>query len=330
VNAEELAAAVEELDTRLERLRVLMDMYFQGIEKIPPNIVQKDVERRIWVLRREKIRNTGTRFRFQQIVQRYNTFGSYWQRIMREIENGTYKRDVLRAKKRFGPDALKPQPPPQPNEAPPPSVDLLEDDLSEDDLAGFGDLAPFPVAPARPAPPGPPPKHQPAAAPPPAAPAAPVVAKPAPVFKPPPPRQPPSPAVPEILAKKVENDDDLDDMLDAALGPAAHSPKKEAPKPVAVAPQPAPARPQPVAAKPTPALKPQPTGAHGEDFRRVYAQYVEARRKNGESTAGITYETLAKSLAQTKEKLRDRTAGKKIDFEVAVKDGKTILKPVVR
>ena len=36
------------------------------------------------------------------IIQRYNTFQQYWQRICREIENGTYKRDLGRAAERFG------------------------------------------------------------------------------------------------------------------------------------------------------------------------------------------------------------------------------------
>ncbi len=327
MTGEELAAAVEELDLRLERLRVLMEMYFQGIEKIPPHIVQKDVDRRIWVLRREKIRNTGTRFRFQQIVQRYNTFGSYWQRILREIENGTYKRDVLRARKRFGPDALKA---PAPTKSEPPQSVELEDDLGDDDLSDFGDLGPLPTAPKPAAPPLNRPPGRPPRAPAPPTPAPPVAATPVPVpsVKPLarslPPKQPPSPAVPQILAKKVETDDDLDDMLDAALGPAAH-----AKKPEPIKPQVAPAPPAKPVERPRPAIaKPQPT--QGEDYRRVYAQYVETRRKNGESTAGLTYENLAKSLDQTKDKLRDKTAGKKIDFEVAVKDGKTILKPVVR
>jgi hypothetical protein len=318
VNAEELADAVEELDHRLERLRVLMDQYFQGIEKIPPNIVQKDVERRIWVLRREKIRNTGTRFRFQQIIQRYNTFGSYWQRIIREIENGTFKRHVQRAQKRFGPDATKPTAATEP----PPSVELEEEDLT-DDLSGFGDLGPLPTAAAPPnRPPGPPPnKPAPIAA----APAKPVV--PPAVARPMPTRQPPSPAVPQILARKVETDDDLDDMLDAALGPGAAPKKPEPIKPQVVA------APAPVVARPIERPRPQPAAPvakQGDDYRRVYSQFVEARRRNGESTAGLTYETLARSLEQTKDKLRDKTAGKKIDFEVAVKDGKTILKPVVR
>src|SRR5262245_18942676 len=73
-----------------------------GLEKIEPQIPRKDVNRRIWVLRREQIRNSGMRFKFQMLVQRYNTFQQYWGRITREIEKGTYRRDVLRAAKRIG------------------------------------------------------------------------------------------------------------------------------------------------------------------------------------------------------------------------------------
>src|SRR5450631_1639823 len=70
-----------------------------GIERIEPAIPRKDVDRRIYVLRREKIRNTAKRFKLQTIISRYNTFQQYWQRICREIENGTYKRHVIKAER---------------------------------------------------------------------------------------------------------------------------------------------------------------------------------------------------------------------------------------
>ena len=106
VNFEELDIALEELETRLERLRALYEQYFLGIEKIEPQVARKDVDRRIYVLRREKIRNTGKRFKLQTIIQRYNTFQQYWQRICREIENGTYKRHLARAERIMGADKL--------------------------------------------------------------------------------------------------------------------------------------------------------------------------------------------------------------------------------
>ncbi|XYH98945.1 MXAN_5187 C-terminal domain-containing protein [Sorangium sp. So ce1128] len=102
MESSEVERELEELETRIERLRALYEQYFMGIERLEPLIPRKDVERRIWVMRREQIRNTGLRFKFQMLFQRYNTFQQYWGRISREIENGTYRRDVLRAAKRVG------------------------------------------------------------------------------------------------------------------------------------------------------------------------------------------------------------------------------------
>jgi hypothetical protein len=95
----ELEVALEELESRLERLRALYEQYFMGIERIEPQIPRKDVDRRIYVLRREKIRNTAKRFKLQTIISRYNTFQQYWQRICREIEQGTYKRHLIKAER---------------------------------------------------------------------------------------------------------------------------------------------------------------------------------------------------------------------------------------
>jgi hypothetical protein len=102
VSPDELDNELEELENRLERLRALYDQYFLGIEKIEPSIPRKDVDRRIWNLRREQIRNTARRFRLQTLVMRYNTFQQYWQRVCRDIENGTYMRHMLRAERTVG------------------------------------------------------------------------------------------------------------------------------------------------------------------------------------------------------------------------------------
>ena len=106
-----------------------------------------------------------------------------------------------------------------------------------------------------------------------------------------------------------------------------------------------PARPPAAAAPPS---RPLPTPAHApksaaaspfrEDnsglpdqrIRQIYAKYIEAKRAANESTAGVTYEKLAQSLRAQAVKLRASHAGKSVDYEVVVKDGKTILKPIVR
>ena len=106
MEAEELEIALDELELRLERLRALYEQYFLGIERIEPSVARKDVDRRIFALRREKIRNTGKRYKLQMVIQRYNTFQQYWGRICREIENGTYRRHLLRAERTVGPTEL--------------------------------------------------------------------------------------------------------------------------------------------------------------------------------------------------------------------------------
>jgi len=98
---------VSELETRLDRLRQLYDQYFLGFEKLEPTVPKKDVERRIDQLRKEQIRNTALRFRFNVTAQKYNTYQTLWGRTCRQIEEGTFKRHVQRAKSKFGRDPTK-------------------------------------------------------------------------------------------------------------------------------------------------------------------------------------------------------------------------------
>jgi hypothetical protein len=64
-------------------------------------------------------------------------------------------------------------------------------------------------------------------------------------------------------------------------------------------------------------------------MRELYTKYVEAKRARRESTAGLTYESLAQSIRESSQRLREKH-GKSVDFEVSEKDGKTVLKPVLK
>lgn len=97
MNTEEFGRTLADLEVRLERLRSLYEQYFIGIERLEPGVARKDVDRRFWELRKVRVRNTALRFRFQTLVQRYNTLQQYWVRICRQIESGTYSRHVRRA-----------------------------------------------------------------------------------------------------------------------------------------------------------------------------------------------------------------------------------------
>jgi hypothetical protein len=74
----------------------------------------------------------------------------------------------------------------------------------------------------------------------------------------------------------------------------------------------------------------KPSALSDARVREIYAKYVESRRSLNESTAGITVESLAKSLRGSSDKLRTQHNAKSVDFEVQVKNGRTVLKPIVK
>ena len=94
--------AIGELEERVDRLRNLYEQYFLGFERLEPTVSRKDVDRRFMLLRKEQIRNTAMRFRFNVVTQKFNTYAMHWVRICRQIEEGTYKRHIRKAKARFG------------------------------------------------------------------------------------------------------------------------------------------------------------------------------------------------------------------------------------
>src|SRR5437016_4037076 len=102
MDARQFETMLADAEIRLRRLRTLYDQWFYGLERSEPQTQRMEVDRIIAELRNAQPRNTALRFRLNQLVQRYTTYHTYWQRITRQIEEGTYKRDVLRARKRFG------------------------------------------------------------------------------------------------------------------------------------------------------------------------------------------------------------------------------------
>jgi hypothetical protein len=74
----------------------------------------------------------------------------------------------------------------------------------------------------------------------------------------------------------------------------------------------------------------QETELEEKRLRQIYAKYIDTKRTSNEPTAGITFEKLADSLRAQAAKLRASHPAKKVDYEVVVKDGKTLLKPILR
>ncbi len=415
---------VSELENRVDRLRALYEQYFLGFEKLEPLVVRKDVERRFDVLRRAQLRNTALRFRFSMVQQRYNTFLSYWIRICRQIEEGTYKRHLMRVKAKGG-SAANPgdevaweidvefEEEQATEEAAPDSDDDFDDRdtdrpppmlTSEDPFAGITATATFrrepdgsfltaaraslkaptgdfhrpkiarrddPLSPATPraghVPAGPASVRSPIASP---------ASARLPLAAPPPstrlPVAAPAPEseqrLPRVAAqgnlmggdtqplrrvaapviRRAEPAGSGHEAAPASVGKVPAAPSSATARP-AVRPQlnsdtQREFRPVPIARvvagrppnEPAPAPKaaaaaaPRDPAMSDARIRELYTKYVQEKRARNESTAQITYDTVAKSLRESSAKLKQKHGDKAVDFEVAQKDGKTILKPVVR
>jgi hypothetical protein len=310
VDTQEIDSTLDELENRLDRLRALYEQYFLGIEKIEPAVARKDVDRRFWLLRRIQIRNTARRWRLQVLIQRYNTFQQYWTRICREIENGTYVRHLLKAKKNLGAEpktwAAKKRmgllrrdrwtatngAPDAPNGAPEPAALPHDAELT---------AAPLPT-----------------------------VAK-----APPKAPEPRAGAVMLTLDDLGPLDLDFDDEPTPLPRPAV--------KRASAAPVPPPAAPAPriEVGKPPPAIAPAatspaaaPAGSAStllsEDrVRKLHAELVAAKRQLNQGD-NVSMDSLGRSLRETEKKLRAQHGGRSVDFQIVVKDGKPVVKPVLR
>lgn len=95
---DEVDDELDELDQNLKRLRVEYDQYFLGILKRPPEMLQGRVQKVIIKYANETLRKTHQKFRFNNLNSKYQIHRQQWGRTMRQIEAGTYKGHVFKAK----------------------------------------------------------------------------------------------------------------------------------------------------------------------------------------------------------------------------------------
>lgn len=81
----------DELDKLEEDIRIVKnkyDQFFSGIQKMPPMQDRRNIEIYIYELGKQKIRDNARRFRYNQLLSRYNQYREMWGRKMREREEG--------------------------------------------------------------------------------------------------------------------------------------------------------------------------------------------------------------------------------------------------
>jgi hypothetical protein len=96
LSTKELEELLDTVDLAMDRLKTLYESYFLGIQKQAPSFIHSDVERKLRDLQQQNMRNTGLRYRLATMQQKFGAYNSYWRRTLRQIENGTYIRNLAK------------------------------------------------------------------------------------------------------------------------------------------------------------------------------------------------------------------------------------------
>ena len=79
---------LDKLEEDIRKIKNKYDQFFSGIQKLPPMHERRLLEVYIYELGKQKMRDNTRRFRYSQLLTRYNQLRELWGRKMREREEG--------------------------------------------------------------------------------------------------------------------------------------------------------------------------------------------------------------------------------------------------
>jgi hypothetical protein len=119
----QVSQEVDSVEALLHALRGHYEQYFLGLEKRPPLKALEQFKKRLAALRTVPSRNSALSFRIQSLQATASTYERLWLKTMQEMEDGTYRRDIFKARlrrKSSAPEVPAASPPPAAATAPGP------------------------------------------------------------------------------------------------------------------------------------------------------------------------------------------------------------------
>jgi hypothetical protein len=93
---------LDTVDRQILELKKDYELFFSGERRIPPEKLRQKVKTALLGLTNEHLGNTSHRFRLKSLQAKFNSFSRLWDRIMLQIEMGTYKPNQFKADLRVG------------------------------------------------------------------------------------------------------------------------------------------------------------------------------------------------------------------------------------
>jgi hypothetical protein len=85
------------LEHKLNTLKLDYDRYFLGSRPREPVVARAEIQKIVTIWSNQPIQNTSLRFKFNSINARYQALKRQWDAVLRQMEAGTYKRDIFKA-----------------------------------------------------------------------------------------------------------------------------------------------------------------------------------------------------------------------------------------
>lgn len=80
------------LDAKINKLKVDYEQYFTKLLKREPTLLRDEIDRLIIKYSNQSITNTSLKFRYSTLASKYTSYKQFWNRILRQIEEGTFER----------------------------------------------------------------------------------------------------------------------------------------------------------------------------------------------------------------------------------------------
>jgi hypothetical protein len=100
MSQQELAEEVEQLEKDINELRGQYELYFMGVERIEPLVARDGIRAKLRRFKEVTVTNTATKFKMQMLQARMVSLETYWGRVNRQREAGTYHRDIEKVRRR--------------------------------------------------------------------------------------------------------------------------------------------------------------------------------------------------------------------------------------
>ncbi|MCX7991540.1 MAG: hypothetical protein N2999_05860 [Proteobacteria bacterium] len=124
MNKEEIKQDLDNIERKIEQLKIEYEKFFVGITKIEPVVMKNQIVQLIKKYASHQFNNVMLSFRYKNLLARFLTYQEYWNRILKLIEEGKNPKDYRKIYEKFIQDAEKNILPVEPS--PSPKTDEME------------------------------------------------------------------------------------------------------------------------------------------------------------------------------------------------------------